>query len=292
MSAIEASNRWRSWFSGFDGTWSLQGQQPWPGSASVGHGAGGLAVGVDRQVDPNLLMGVAAAGSHSSFNARNLATGGALDGFEIGAYGVARSGPLYGAATAAAGVFEAHTTRTVSGVGPTETEKGSFSSGLGSAWLEAGWKRGFGDFAVAPFAAIEASWLRQGAFAESSSAAGLPGVLGLSYFGNWTPSVPSFVGAELDARAVLPNGLLLSAYVRRAGQHEFAPNRGVSAAFESIPGAAFAVDGAAAAPNSAAVSAGLRLALGQNMSAFAVFRGNFADREQMYAGNAGITIAF
>ena len=287
----ETPNRWRSWFSGFDGTWSLQGQS-WPGAAGVGHGSGGAAAGVDRQVDPNLLLGVAAAGSHSTFNVRTLATGGALDGFEVGGYGVARSGPLDGAVTAAAGVFDTHTTRTVSGVGPTETEKGSFSSDLWSARLEAGWKREFGPFAVTPFAAIEATGLQQNGFAESASAGGLPGVLGLSNRGGWTPSVPAFLGAEFDARAALPNGLLLSSYLRLAWEHEFDPNRGVAAAFETIPSAVFAVDGPQAARNSAVVTAGLKLALKQNLSVSAVLRGDFAGREQMYAGNAGITIAF
>ncbi len=289
---VEESNRWRSWYSGFDGSWSLQGQQPTPGSSSISHRAAGGAVGLDYEVNPDLLLGMASAGSYSSFSAPGLLTSGYLEGFQFGGYGVAKAGSLYAALAVSLGYFDNNTNRTIAGVGPTETARGEFGSELFSTRLEVGWKQSFEGIAVTPFGAVQYSALRQNSYAETSTVAGLPGVLGLSYTSYTAPSLPTFLGAQLDMREALPNGMILTPYLRASWVHEFDPNRRIAASFETVPDALFMVDGPQAARDAARIDAGLKLAIGQNFSLFAIFDGEFSGREQMYAGSAGLKISW
>jgi uncharacterized protein with beta-barrel porin domain len=58
-----------------------------------------------------------------------------------------------------------------------------------------------------------------------------------------------------------------------------------NAAFESLPGASFTVNGAAMPPNSALTTAGAQLFLSPRWSLLAKFEGEFAKGSQTYAGS-------
>src|SRR6185312_12034267 len=105
------------------------------------------------------------------------------------------------------GRFDNSTTRTISGVGPTETATGSFASNQIGGRLEFGRKYATMRYTVTPFVAIEPSVLWQNAFTETSvTAGGGPGILGLSYAARTTPSLPTFLGVQLDTRTMLSGG--------------------------------------------------------------------------------------
>lgn len=75
--------------------------------------------------------------------------------------------------------------------------------------------------------------------------------------------------------------------LRAAWVHEFMPDREISAAFITLPNAAFTVQGARAAQNSAKISAGGRYFLSPAAYIFANFDGEFSDRTAGYSGTAG-----
>jgi autotransporter-associated beta strand protein len=66
---------YRAWFAGFDGAWRLDGQAD-VGSADLKHSTAGGAAGLDYQVNPDLLVGVAAGGGTSTFSVPDRATSG------------------------------------------------------------------------------------------------------------------------------------------------------------------------------------------------------------------------
>src|SRR5262249_9654889 len=68
---------------------------------------------------------------------------------------------------------------------------------------------------VTPFAAVQTSTLWQRGFTETSTANGLPGILGLASQSQTTTSLPTFLGVQLDTRLALPNGPLWA----RSGRH-------------------------------------------------------------------------
>jgi outer membrane autotransporter protein len=278
---------WRVWTGGFGGVQSFNGDAV-VGSADARTAAAGGAMGFDYQVDPTRLVGVAVGGSESHFSVPDRATSGDLLGGHVGAYGAATWGALYAAGVLSYSRFDNDVRRTIAGVGPTETATGRFASDLLGARLEVGRSHAVQWLNVTPFAAVQTSTLWQRGFTETSTAAGLPGVLGLTSQPQTTTSLPTFLGVQLDTRVALANGTVWSPFLRAAWVHEFNPDRSIANSFVSIPGTLFAVDGARAWSDALKVNAGSRLALNQYASLFASFDGEFAGSGQSYAGRGGI----
>ena len=226
---------WRVWTGGFGGVQSFNGDAI-VGSADARTSAAGGAMGFDYQVDPTRLIGVAVGGSESHFSVPDRATSGNLLGGHVGAYGVATWGALYAAGVLSYSRFDNEVRRTIAGVGPTETATGRFASDLLGARLEVGRSYALPWLNVTPFAAVQTSTLWQRGFTETSTAAGLPGILGLTYQSQTTTSLPTFLGVQLDTRLALANGMVWSPFLRAAWVHEFNPDRSIGGSFVSVPG--------------------------------------------------------
>jgi outer membrane autotransporter protein len=278
---------WRVWTGAFGGVQSFNGDAV-VGSADARTGAAGGAMGFDYQADPTRLVGVAVGGSESHFSVPDRATSGDLLGGHVGAYGVATWGGLYAAGVLSYSRFDNDVRRTIAGAGPTETATGRFASDLFGARLEVGRSYALQWLNVTPFAAVQTSTLWQRGFTETSTAAGLPGILGLISQSQTTTSLPTFLGVQLDTRLALANGTVWAPFLRAAWVHEFTPDRSIANSFVSIPGTLFTVDGARAWSDALKLNAGTRVALNQYASLFASFDGEFAERGQSYAGRGGI----
>jgi len=202
-------------------------------------------------------------------------------------------GPAYLAAALTYAHFSNSTERTITGIGTTETAKGSFDSGLFSGRLEFGWRYAFEGFAVTPFAAVEPSTLRQQGYTESSTTStGAPGILGLSYASHTTNSLPTFLGAQIDTRYVFGGGLILSPSARLSWVHEFMPDREVEASLAGLGVGSFTVVGPRAAQDALRTDIGATLALAKGFALFASFNGEFADTSTTLAGTAGARIVW
>jgi outer membrane autotransporter protein len=284
--------RWRAWMTGFDGTWKLDGEAG-IGSATLSHNTGGLAAGLDYQFAPDLLAGFALGGSGSNFSVRDRIASGHLEGAHFGGYAVKTWRQLYAAGALSFSTFRNSETRSIVGIGPTETTSGSFGSNLLSGLLEAGWKQAWGWFSVTPFAAVQVSQLWQNRFTESSPVpAGAADPLGLSFGSRSVTSLPTFLGAQFDTRFAFRNGMALSPYARLSWVHEFKADRAINASFIALPAAAFTVDGPRAASDAAHVDAGAKLAVATSAWLFASFEGEFSSSSQAYAGKGGAKIAW
>jgi outer membrane autotransporter protein len=282
---------WRVWTGGFGGVQSFNGD-PSIGSADARSAAAGGAMGFDYQVDPTRLVGVAVGGSESHFSVPDRATSGDLVGGHVGAYAVATWGALYAAGVLSYSRFDNEVRRTIAGVGPTEMASGRFASDLFGARFELGRSYAVPWFNVTQFAAVQTSTLWQRGFTETSTAGGLPGILGLTSQSQTTTSLPTFLGVQLDTRWSLTNGMVWSPFLRAAWVHEFNPDRSISGSFVSVPGTLFAVDGARAWSDALKVNAGSRLAINQYASLFASFDGEFANSGHSYAGRGGIRFSW
>jgi uncharacterized protein with beta-barrel porin domain len=187
---------WRAWVTGFGGHQSLDGG-PVVGSADFSGAAAGGALGVNHEVNPDLLLGLGVAASKSAFVVNDRLTTGTAEGEHIGAYGMQLWGPAYVSALVSYSHFGNATTRNISGVGPGETENGSFGSDELGARLEVGRTWAFNNIGITPFAAFEPSVLWQPGYAETSTG-GVPGVFGLTYLPMTVWSLPTFLGAQID----------------------------------------------------------------------------------------------
>ena len=91
------------------------------------------------------------------------------------------------------------------------------------------------------------------------------------------------VGARADDLTMLGDSpLILRARV--AWAHDWVSNPALGAVFQSLPGAAFTVNGAAIPANSALASAGGQLFFTPNWSLEAKFDGEFGSGSQTYGG--------
>ncbi len=289
--ALVLEPHWRAWTAGFDTAASVNADLS-TGAASLSSRTAGGVAGFDVQITPDLLLGAAAGGSASNFSVASRATSGTLEGAHVGLYGVARNGPWYASGALGYANFDTKTTRMAAGVASAEILNGHFDSNLFNGRFEGGYRQVFGSVAVTPFAAIEFAELWQPAYAETNAAFGAAplGLFGLSYAARTTSSLPAFLGAQFDTHAELPNGWIVSPYLRLSWVHEFEPNRDIAASFILLPGGEFSVDGPRAAADAARINAGVKLAVARNISLFASATGEFSDRSDLYAGKGGLKI--
>jgi outer membrane autotransporter protein len=251
----------------------------------------GGAIGIDHQISPDLLVGLAAGGSEGNVSVSSLSTTGQITAGHVGIYGVKTWGPYYASAAASYARLDNSTTRNIVGIGPSEVATGKFSSDQFSARFELGWKQVFAHYTLTPFIAIEPAALRAHAYTESStiSGGGL-GILGLTFAARTTTSLPTFLGMQVDTRMVFSNGSVLTPYARASWVHEFEPNRQVNAAFITIPAAAFTVDGARAASDAARIDAGAKYALDTTRSLFTNVSGEWSNVGYSISATAGFKL--
>jgi outer membrane autotransporter protein len=290
--AVHAAT-WRGWFAGFGGQQTVDGEAS-TGSAGVRQRAGGVAFGFDYRAAPDILVGFAAGGSTSSFQVRDRATSGDVNGAHLGGYAIKTWGPLYFASTLSYSHFDNNTTRTISGIGPTEMAGGKFAADQLATRIELGWKYDFDWFTVTPFAAIQVAKLWQHAYTESSFLQGVatPGILGASFASHDSLSLPTFIGAQIETRTTFANGVVWAPYLRAAWVHEFSPDRTIVPSLISAPGVPFTIDGARAVGDAAKIDAGGKLSVGSAAYLFGNLTGEFSSRGNTVSGTGGLRFAW
>jgi uncharacterized protein with beta-barrel porin domain len=278
--------RFRIWSAGFGASQSLQGEAS-TGSYSQSIRSGGGVLGADWQAAPDLRVGAAVGASESSVSVASLSTSGRLSGGHVGLYAMKTWNAYYAAASVSYANYDNTANRTISGVGPGEQVSGRFGSDQVSARLELGWKQTYQRANVTPFVAIEPAVLWQRGFTETDS-----NILGLNVASQTVTSFPTFVGVQVDGRFLTPEGAVFAPYSRVSWVHEFEPARRVSAAFITLPGAAFTVDGARAASDAARLDAGAKLIFHRGQALFANFSGEWSGRTESYAATGGFRMAW
>jgi uncharacterized protein with beta-barrel porin domain len=94
-------------------------------------------------------------------------------------------------------------------------------------------------------------------------------------------------GSRFDNIQVV-NGMPLILRPRVAWAHDWVSTPSLTAAFQTLPGANFVVNGAGVPANSALTTAGAELRLSQNWSVLASFDGDFAKTSQTYTGTGTV----
>ena len=288
---IVPERTWRAWATGFGATQDVAGGAGL-GTATQSNTIYGGVLGLDYQLGPGNLLGLAVGGSDGSFQVGERATSGSTTGGHVALYDVATIGPYYAASSVALSVFDNRTTRqagsALADLG--STERGNFDSTEVRGRLEIGRRfAGFGG-QVTPFVALEGATLRSQGFTETALTG--PGQIGLTVAGHSTESLPAFAGARAQRAFVLSDGMVFTPTVEAAYVHEFMPYRQIVASIADLPGAAFLVDGARPSRNAAQVKAGGALAIGGGVVAFANFDAEVSNVERGYAGKGGLAVTW
>jgi outer membrane autotransporter protein len=125
-------------------------------------------------------------------------------------------------------------------------------------------------------------------FTETPNGAGATPI-GLSFPSRTIPSVPAYLGAQIDGRANLDYGESVYAWMRAEWVHEFEPLRSIDPAFIVAPGFNFVIQGAPAATDFARLATGAKLNLGPNVSLSASFDADLYSTPS-YSGWAGFRV--
>ncbi|CAN5819163.1 autotransporter outer membrane beta-barrel domain-containing protein [soil metagenome] len=284
---------WSAWASAFGGAQWLKADSS-TASPAAQQAVGGGAFGADYRLLPQTLVGLAVGLSDTNYSVGATGASGRATGFHAGLYGTQEWNGFYLNGAVAYGRYDGTNTRSIAGIGQTETAKSTVISNQFGGRVEIGRPFELTDpgaasrYSVSPFAALQPTVLWTPGTSESSvTATGAPGVFALTYQAQSTSSLPLFVGAQFDASTEV-RARPLNAWFRLAWVHDFLTSRNVTAGFNVLPGTSFTVDGAPAASNAVRVDLGAKYAVGSQTYLFANGSAELSYRGQAIAGTVGL----
>ena len=271
--------RWTTWAAGFGGSRADSGD-PSVGSNNVATSTYGYAAGLDYHYSPDTALGFSLAGGGAHWNLANALGAGRSDALLAGVYGVTHDGRWYvGGALAFANNW--FTTDRTAFAG--DQLRASFQGQSYAARLEGGYRFAMpldrSAIGVTPYAAIQTQNFHTPANSEADLTGG---GFGLSYNAMNGSDTRSELGGRFDDLTAL-NNLPLVLRAKLAWAHDWMGNPALNASFESLPGAAFTVEGGPIPHDSALTSVGAQLFLAPSWSLTAKFDGEFASGSQLYA---------
>jgi uncharacterized protein with beta-barrel porin domain len=276
--------RWTAWGTAYGGSNSANGNAA-AGSANITAQTFGFAAGMDYHFTRDTIFGFALAGGGTNWGLANALGGGRSDAMQTGVYGITRAGPAYLAGALALTNHWFTTNRSPLGDPLTANFDGQSYGGR----LESGYRFGvLPTLGVTPYAALQAQDFHTPAYSESDTTGG---GLGLSYAAMNATDVRSELGSRFDAPTLVA-GLPLVLRGRVAWAYDFVNNPSLSAAFATLPGGSFTVNGAPIPHNSALASAGAELFVTPRWTLLAKFDGEFASGSQTYAGSGTFRYAW
>ncbi|WP_145831524.1 autotransporter-associated beta strand repeat-containing protein [Bradyrhizobium huanghuaihaiense] len=278
--------RWGVWASGYGGASTLSGNAA-AGSSSTTSRIYGTVVGADYRVSPDTLVGFALGGAGFNFSVADSLGGGRADVFQAGLYARHNFGPAYLSAALAYGWQDVTTDRTVT-VSGTDKLTANFKASTFAGRLEAGWRFApipASNFGVTPYAAVQATTFHLPGYGETAIVGS--NQFALSYTAQDTTNVRTELGARTDQRFLVSDGVL-TLRGRLAWAHDTNTNRLVSAAFQTLPGAAFTVNGAQPAADSALVGGRAEMKWRSGLSLAGTVEGEFSRSTQTYTGKGTV----
>jgi uncharacterized protein with beta-barrel porin domain len=269
---------WSVWGGSYGGGGNIDGNAAL-GSNSANVRAFGLVGGADYRISPTLLAGFALAGGGTNFSVTNFGSGRS-DLFQAGAFVRKTVGAAYLSAAAAYGWQDVTTDRTVAIAGFDQLHA-EFKANAYSGRVEGGYRFATPWMGVTPYAAGQFTTYSLPAYAEQALAGS--GMFALNYAGKDVTDPRTELGVRTDRSFAMANGIL-TLRGRLAWAHDYDTDRNVSAVFQTLPGSAFVVNGAAQARDSALTTASAEMKWLNGWSAAATFEGEFSGISSFYAG--------
>ena len=281
--------RWNVWAAGFGGSRTTDGNTVLGSNRTTGN-VGAASVGADYWFSPETVAGFALAGGGTSFSVANGGSGQS-DLFQAGAFVRHSIASSYITATAAYGWQDIRTDRLITAVG-TERLRANFNANAFSGRIEAGNRSlvpEIGGIGLTPYAALQATAFDLPGYTETS--ANGAGGFALTYAGKTVTATRTELGLRGDKSWAMAEGLL-TIRGRAAWAHDYNSDRNISAAFQSLPGSTFIVNGAQPARNAALTSASAEMNFNGGWSVAATFDGEFSDVSRSYAGKGVVRYAW
>jgi outer membrane autotransporter protein len=276
--------RWGIWGQAYGGT-NKTGGDTNIGTHDITARSYGFATGADYRVSPDTLLGFALAGGGMNYGLSNGLGGGKSDVFQMGVYGSKQFGMAYVSAALSYAWHGMATDRTVT-VSGTDHLTADFNAHSFGGRLESGYRFVTPFIGITPYAALQVQSFLTPSYSEAAVSGS--NAFALSYASRSTTATRIELGSWFEKLFALDNGKALAIRTRAAWANDYSNNPGTNAAFQTLPGSNFTVNGAAAPANSALLSAGGEIRLASGVSFGAKFDGEFANRSQTYAGTGTV----
>jgi autotransporter-associated beta strand protein len=270
--------RWGVWAAGFGGSQSVSGDAVL-GSNKTTSNVFGSAAGAQYRFSPNTVAGFALAGGGTQFNVANGGSGNS-DLFQAGAYVRHTQGAAFLAAALAYGWQDVTTNRTVTVAG-IDSLRGRFNANAISGRLEGGYRVATQAGDLTPYAAGQFTTYRLPSYTEQVASGA--NTFALSYNGKDVTATRSELGLRTEKAVALDDSTLMLRG-RLAWAHDFNTDRNVQAAFLTLPGSAFVVNGAQPAADTALTTVSAEMLWRNGWSASATADAQLSDTTHSYSG--------
>jgi autotransporter-associated beta strand protein len=270
--------RWSVWGTAFGGGRTTDGNAAL-GSNSATARVFGFATGADYRISPATLLGFALAGGGTNFSVNGFGYGRS-DLFQVGAFVHHAVGAAYVSGALAYGWQDVTTDRTVTVAG-VDRLHAEFHANAFSGRAEGGYRFATPWMGVTPYAAGQFTTYSLPAYAEQVLSGS--GAFALNYAAKDVTASRTELGVRTDRSFAMQNAIL-TLRGRAAWAHDFNTDRNIAAVFQTLPGAAFVVNGAAQAHDSALTTASAEVKWLNGFSLAATFEGEFSDVTRSYAG--------
>ncbi|MCK1294375.1 autotransporter domain-containing protein [Bradyrhizobium sp. 30] len=278
--------RWDVWAAGYGGSQATGGNAAL-GSNNATSSVYGTAVGLDYRFSPSTIVGFALAGGGTGFNVTGLGWGRS-DLFQAGAFVRHNAGPAYVTAALAYGWQDVTTNRIVTAAGVDQL-RAQFNANALSGRVEGGYRYAWQWIGLTPYAALQATVFSLPSYSEFAVVGS--NVFALNYAAKDVTSTRTELGLRADKSFAAAGGLI-TLRGRVAWAHDYNPDRTIGAVFQTLPGSAFVVNGAAQAHDSALTTAAVQMSWMNGWSASATFEGEFSNVTRSYAGKGVVRYAW
>jgi len=285
----EAPRRFGAWASAIGGAGGVAGDG---NAAALTYSFGGTAFGIDRRIDPRLLIGLAGGYVSGTQWVDGFAGSGTSDVVNVALYGSFTAGDLYADALAGYGHASNRLQRVVTAPGlPAGSLNGNAGANQFLGQIETGYRIGLDVAArpsVTPFARLQIAASDQAGFAESGAS---PYTLRVA--SQATTSVRGTLGVDLAARVTPAGGPPIDLGMRLGWMHDYADTgRPMTAAFAAAPGASFTVFGASPRRDSAVLGASAAAAVNRKVSAVLGYDGEVGGGTDNHVFRAGVRLVW
>jgi autotransporter-associated beta strand protein len=281
--------RWSVWAAAFGGSQTTDGNNA-AGSNTATSRIYGTAIGADYRFSPFTIAGFSLAGGGTNFSVANNGTGRS-DLFQAGAFIRHNIGAAYLSGALGYGWQDVTTDRTVTVAGIDQL-RARFNANAWSGRVEGGYRFvapviggvGFTPYAAGQFTTFELPAYAEGVISGANTFA-------LAYGAKSVTDSRSELGLRTD-KSFAMQAAILTLRGRLAWAHDFNPDRGIGATFQTLPGASFFANGAAQAADSALVTASAETRWMNGWSTAATFEGEFSNVTRSYAGKGVVRYAW
>ena len=276
---VPTLQRWSIWGAAYGGRHRADGD-PVVGSNDVRATVAGFAAGLDYRVSRDTVVGLATAVGQNRWDLSGGLGKGNADVGQIGAYASTRWDSLYLSGALAFAWHRAETNRVVTIAGTDRLEADFDATSIGGR-LEGGYRFGGPQVGLTPYAAVQVQSLHTPSYSEYATSGS--NQFALSYASQTTTDTRSELGFWADTSFPFAGNIVVLRG-RAAWVHDFNPGSRINPAFQTLPGASFVIDGAAAPRDAALTSAVAEIQLTSGWRLIGKVDGEFSGHSHTVAG--------